>query len=330
VIGHELAHVVQQRMGRVTNPFGSGVAIVRDQMLEAEAERMALEAARPIAASPPSPAQRLVSPRTVQPLWPFDAIYDYFYPPTPPVPPPPTPQELHRRALSSNRNKFRSTGSAGTLIDPSLYTTGIDDRLWSRLTHLHGKASNRKRYKEATLVSLLFDNFCNAGIGYHIGYAGVTTLLSSTPEASCVGMAKGFADLLNAFGIEAEAEFVREEAQDNSRFIVHVPNFIDSNVQGHIYKKGVLVPDYYMFSSHAATWVPSSQRYFDPMAKSVYATFDPLIDCELSADKNDQVFIPKKPPKTFQTGWKWKLIRRNQTLQGGFNRLDMVPLKKGK
>ena len=40
LLGHELTHVVQQRAGRVRNPFGSGVAVVQDVSLEAEAERM--------------------------------------------------------------------------------------------------------------------------------------------------------------------------------------------------------------------------------------------------------------------------------------------------
>ncbi|HYH10697.1 MAG TPA: DUF4157 domain-containing protein [Thermoanaerobaculia bacterium] len=57
LIAHELAHVVQQRAGRVNNPFGSGVAIVHDPALEADAERMATRAAlhRP-APQPPAPA----------------------------------------------------------------------------------------------------------------------------------------------------------------------------------------------------------------------------------------------------------------------------------
>lgn len=49
LLGHELTHVVQQRLGRVRNPFGSGVAVVQDPLLEAEAERMGLR----IAASAP-------------------------------------------------------------------------------------------------------------------------------------------------------------------------------------------------------------------------------------------------------------------------------------
>jgi len=40
LLGHELTHVVQQRAGRVSNPFGSGVAVVQDHALEAEADRL--------------------------------------------------------------------------------------------------------------------------------------------------------------------------------------------------------------------------------------------------------------------------------------------------
>jgi hypothetical protein len=46
LLGHELAHVVQQRQGRVRNPAGSGVAVVRDRELEAEADRLGQMAAR--------------------------------------------------------------------------------------------------------------------------------------------------------------------------------------------------------------------------------------------------------------------------------------------
>lgn len=42
LLAHELTHVVQQRQGRVRNPFGDGIAVVQDRALEAEAERMGL------------------------------------------------------------------------------------------------------------------------------------------------------------------------------------------------------------------------------------------------------------------------------------------------
>lgn len=64
LIAHELAHVVQQRSGRVRNPFGSGAAVVHDQLLEAEAERMALRASTmPLPLPLPLPVQaKLVRP----------------------------------------------------------------------------------------------------------------------------------------------------------------------------------------------------------------------------------------------------------------------------
>lgn len=43
LIGHELAHVIQQREGRVRAP-GSGVAVVQDRALEAEADRLGMRA----------------------------------------------------------------------------------------------------------------------------------------------------------------------------------------------------------------------------------------------------------------------------------------------
>jgi len=45
LIGHELAHVVQQRQGRVRNPFGSGIAIVQDPILERQADQQGQRAA---------------------------------------------------------------------------------------------------------------------------------------------------------------------------------------------------------------------------------------------------------------------------------------------
>ena len=44
LLGHELTHVVQQRAGRVRNPFGGGVAVVHDIGMEAEADRNGIRA----------------------------------------------------------------------------------------------------------------------------------------------------------------------------------------------------------------------------------------------------------------------------------------------
>lgn len=54
LLGHELAHVVQQRAGRVLNPFGGGVAVVQDHSLEAEADRLGRLAATGYAPGAPA------------------------------------------------------------------------------------------------------------------------------------------------------------------------------------------------------------------------------------------------------------------------------------
>lgn len=68
MLAHELAHVVQQRSGRVQNPMGSGTAVVQDQQLEAEAERMAQRVTLQSAAQPPGVQQaKPVHPNVVHP-----------------------------------------------------------------------------------------------------------------------------------------------------------------------------------------------------------------------------------------------------------------------
>ncbi|MQP67339.1 DUF4157 domain-containing protein [Niveispirillum sp. SYP-B3756] len=60
LLGHELTHVIQQRQGRVRNPFGNGIAVVQDRNLEAEADRMGQRAAlsRAPATNPPPAVTR--------------------------------------------------------------------------------------------------------------------------------------------------------------------------------------------------------------------------------------------------------------------------------
>lgn len=76
LLAHELTHVVQQRTGRVRNPYGNGTAVVQDPGLEAEAERMSLRAMtarRPAVGSASPPIQRFPgSPR------PGRALQGYF------------------------------------------------------------------------------------------------------------------------------------------------------------------------------------------------------------------------------------------------------------
>lgn len=63
LLGHELTHVVQQRDGRVENPYGQGVAIVQNPALEQEADRLGQQLAEAIwsgsrAGQPAMPAAR--------------------------------------------------------------------------------------------------------------------------------------------------------------------------------------------------------------------------------------------------------------------------------
>jgi hypothetical protein len=53
LLGHELAHVVQQRQGRVRNPYGYGLAVVHDAALEREADHMGLALQRAVARARP-------------------------------------------------------------------------------------------------------------------------------------------------------------------------------------------------------------------------------------------------------------------------------------
>jgi hypothetical protein len=75
LIGHELAHVIQQRQGRVRAP-GVGVSVVQDHALEAEADRLGMRAAmhrppiRPEQSAPSQALQRKPAPGAPQPAAP--------------------------------------------------------------------------------------------------------------------------------------------------------------------------------------------------------------------------------------------------------------------
>jgi len=75
ILGHELAHVVQQRSGRVRNPFGSGLAVVQDPALEAEADRMGQRASLSVqmAAAPGAPP-RAAGPQGMAALQPYKVL----------------------------------------------------------------------------------------------------------------------------------------------------------------------------------------------------------------------------------------------------------------
>lgn len=66
LLGHELAHVVQQRQGRVANPFGSGIAVVSDRALEAQADAIGIKAAMAAGAAPSMQMKRQMQAGTMQ------------------------------------------------------------------------------------------------------------------------------------------------------------------------------------------------------------------------------------------------------------------------
>lgn len=66
LLGHELAHVVQQRQGRVRAQGVGGIAVVQDRALEAEADRMA-QAAMAVQAKPAGGALQPKAPARLQP-----------------------------------------------------------------------------------------------------------------------------------------------------------------------------------------------------------------------------------------------------------------------
>jgi Domain of unknown function (DUF4157) len=65
LLGHELAHVVQQRAGRVRNPLGTRIAVVQDHALEAEADRLGRHASAQ--AKMPLGAVQLFSTKRIPP-----------------------------------------------------------------------------------------------------------------------------------------------------------------------------------------------------------------------------------------------------------------------
>jgi len=241
--------------------------------------------------------------------------------------------QQHEETLASKRRVFKERGRPDVPDLPAIYPQSIDPEMWDSLVGEMPRQSKKKwrdGKKLPQMVEYLFKNFVSKNFNYSIMQGGARGLIGSgvtadTAEGNCIAYARAFADLLNSFGIDAEAKMVREDA--DGRFIVRVPHFMDPKVIGHIYERGVLKPGYYMFSSHAATWVHALDKYYDPMSRSSYTSLKSFIECELDSDHNEQVFIPKTPARTLNPGYKWKLVKRAKQVSGGFNRLDLRPLE---
>jgi ribosomal protein S18 acetylase RimI-like enzyme len=66
LLGHELAHVVQQRAGRVRNPLSTVLAVVQDHALEAEADRIGQRAAAHRVVAQPKMRSEAALPSTLR------------------------------------------------------------------------------------------------------------------------------------------------------------------------------------------------------------------------------------------------------------------------
>lgn len=101
VLGHELAHVVQQRAGRVALPKGAGAPINADPGLEAEAEGMGKQAARSRTPAFFGRAERPTAPAPATPVTPATAGPGALQPMAP--------------VQRNHKKKKKSTGGAGKL-----------------------------------------------------------------------------------------------------------------------------------------------------------------------------------------------------------------------
>jgi len=182
-------------------------------------------------------------------------------------------------------------------------------------------------------VDALFAEFTGMGFGYSLGIGGADSVLGtqlSTPlrtgermrdafGGNCLAFSNAFAEVLREAGVKAEARVVRREEAGRA-FVVYAPRFIDREVQGNIYKEGVLWQSHYLFSNHMATWVPELNIYYDPMAGTSYRDIAPHVTMELTAtDASSDEFTGTYSART------WTLRRRDEILPGQFSRFDMTP-----
>lgn len=399
LIGHELAHVIQQRAGRVRNPFASGVAVVVDRGLEAEAERQGLAASVHRAAGPPRPAASSLLPArpaasrpagSVQPMsfarfstygflsnWgSYNAaenallaletrVKNFYGRLTPAGKSREAVKKLKRKldAISAStvaegqypattlklqgieealeverKRQFLEThGYPEKPVNPHVYAPGgVKDDVWQGI--VTKIPDQEKRYlhqgaQSSRLVDELFRSFCTKQGFQYRTFGGASALLSNyygPPEASCHGLTRAFADVLNAYEIEAEPEEVKAE-QDGVKFIVKLDDFIDRRCTGNIYYQDAVRRGYYVFSNHFAVWVKSKNCYYDPMAMAIYGSLDRFVDCELQGNGDDTEYVPIGTPKTLLPSFKWKLVYAGgPPLAGGFPRMNVVPIKKKK
>ncbi len=83
LLGHELTHVLQQRDGRVANPYGQGIAIVQDPALEEEADRMGQRIADQIGSRQGTRQPSMATGQRPRPAMPWALMRKAMLPPHP-------------------------------------------------------------------------------------------------------------------------------------------------------------------------------------------------------------------------------------------------------
>ncbi|HEX3765982.1 MAG TPA: DUF4157 domain-containing protein [Kofleriaceae bacterium] len=139
LVGHELAHVVQQREGRASVPQGKGAAVVADAGLEAEADRQGELAAQGLPAGAGSTAGAVGAGAAIQRKGPTDPPGPGTEPPAgrtaqthtfavPEIPPlAPIPDAVNRNQVINQTYHAIDTAMTGYLGDPLVanwYTYG--------------------------------------------------------------------------------------------------------------------------------------------------------------------------------------------------------------
>lgn len=210
-----------------------------------------------------------------------------------PAPPPTPPRGVAQPAFPSTADAEEIGEAIGTALRPIVRPLfGIEDDPTNPLEDLSAGLPWWRRWSLGTrgLVDELFRRFGSYGYQYHVGM-GISDVLLGTfhgyrrtdladglLQGNCIAYAHAFARLLQHFGIRAEMRQVRRESQ--GPFVTRVVNnFIDPQVTGNIrYKNGGIIPGRYLFTNHAATYVPDLGVYYDPMIRRSYADFATFID----------------------------------------------------
>jgi len=210
-------------------------------------------------------------------------------PPQRPAPAAVSRSRVIQPSLPSREEAEEIGAEIGTALRPLF---GVEDAPTNPFEELVAGLPWWRRWRLGTrgVVDELFQRFGNYGFRYNVGMSTVSTLLGTDGfyqptdlangilEGNCISYSRAFASLLAHFNIAAEAREVREESQ--GAFITRpVQNFIDARVQGNIrYKKGGIIPGRYLFTNHAATYVPALGLYYDPMIRRSYTNFSVFID----------------------------------------------------